>query len=311
MALKRQLKIPGGGHIHPDIIYPASASLTVTNNLKHTSLYWDSVDTTITSPSQWYGNPVTINYGTSQYPEGYNSSEPTLDFNLVYKLTGGGSNDWVKILVHVDGSDNTCTTSAGGSILTISGPSLDWESSGTTNPSCTVTVGETSGNNFAVRSWPIPIGQVCPNISVTVLENGREKAVNTHQLFTGTRVVLFSVQGAFLPGSKERFLSFEPLLQKNVGVFMTAVNDIFVLKAFEAQNKGSGKIVMLADGGGDFVNALGLLDSSKNHEYGKRAYCFAAVITNNMIEYLGVDIRPASTASTAETVVLFLQPKKH
>ena len=82
-------------------------------------------------------------------------------------------------------------------------------------------------------------------------------------------MALFSLPGAFTPTCSAKHLpSFldnaDKLKAKGVDVIAcVAVNDVFVMRAWGEHNKADGKVVMLADGNGEFARALGLeMDAS-------------------------------------------------
>ena len=91
----------------------------------------------------------------------------------------------------------------------------------------------------------------------------------TGEHFKGKKVALFAVPGAYTPTCSARHL---PGYVDKAGEFTakgvdeiacTSVNDAFVMGAWN-QAQGSEDIVMLADGNGDFAEALGLtMDGSE------------------------------------------------
>src|ERR1700756_617304 len=93
--------------------------------------------------------------------------------------------------------------------------------------------------------------------------------VTTDQLFKGKTVVLFSVPGAFTPTCDAKHLPgfvqlADQIRAKGVDtIACMAVNDVFVMSAWgKAQGVGD-KVLMLADGNGEYSKALGLeLDAS-------------------------------------------------
>jgi hypothetical protein len=77
-------------------------------------------------------------------------------------------------------------------------------------------------------------------------------------------VVLFSVPGAFTPTCDARHLPGYVELSKAIKakgvdtIACTAVNDVFVMNAWGKHGKVGDEILMLADGNGEYVKALGL-----------------------------------------------------
>jgi peroxiredoxin len=150
-------------------------------------------------------------------------------------------------------------------------------------------------------SSPITTGSSLPtNVKVRLAEwsdkpqdyCGISRPVETGSLFTGRKVVLFSVPGAFtstchlahMKGFVDRLAE---LKQKVDAVVCTAVNDPFVMGAWARAVNAQG-IEMVADGNGDFARAIGLTLDLQVHGMGTRGQRFAAVVDNGVIKYLGV-----------------------
>ncbi len=94
--------------------------------------------------------------------------------------------------------------------------------------------------------------------------------MTTEQLFAGKTVVLFSVPGAFTPTCDAKHLPgfvelADQIKAKGVDtIACTAVNDVFVMNAWGKHGGVGDKILMLADGNGAYVKALGLeMDGTK------------------------------------------------
>ena len=83
-------------------------------------------------------------------------------------------------------------------------------------------------------------------------------------MFKGKTVVLFSVPGAFTPTCDARHLPgfvelADRIKAKGVDtIACMAVNDVFVMNAWGKHGNVGDKILMLADGNGDYAKALGL-----------------------------------------------------
>src|SRR3546814_6122990 len=90
-------------------------------------------------------------------------------------------------------------------------------------------------------------------------------------LFKGRKVALFSVPGAFPPTFSSKHLpgfvdKADELKAKGIDeIACTAVNDAFVMGAWGKGAHADG-ITMLADGNGDFAEAVGLTMDGKRTE---------------------------------------------
>lgn len=118
--------------------------------------------------------------------------------------------------------------------------------------------------------------------------------VEAADFFAGRKVALFSVPGAFTPTCSAKHLpgfveKAGELKAKGVEeIACTAVNDAFVLGAWN-QAAGSQDITMLADGNGDFAEALGLTMDASGFGMGKRGQRWSMVVNDGVVEELNVE----------------------
>jgi peroxiredoxin len=124
--------------------------------------------------------------------------------------------------------------------------------------------------------------------------------------------VLFAVPGAFTPTCSARHLPgfvehAEALQAKGVDLIACiAVNDVFVMDAWAKDQGTEGKILMLADGSGDFARAVGLELDLVSRGLGMRSQRYALVAEDGIVTFLGVEEGGAFEASRAETVLAAL-----
>ena len=142
----------------------------------------------------------------------------------------------------------------------------------------------------------------------TMTENG-PKDITTGELFNGKKVVLFSVPGAFTPTCDAKhlpgFLSQAAALKaKGVDtVACMAVNDVFVMNAWGKASNVGDKVLMLADGNGDYSRALGLEMDGKGFGMGMRGQRFAIVVDNGVARQVNVEAPGQFKVSAAEHVL--------
>ena len=140
----------------------------------------------------------------------------------------------------------------------------------------------------------INVGDKLPTATlVKATENGPE-AVNSAEYFAGRRIALFAVPGAFTPTCSARHLpgfveKADDLKAKGVDeIACTAVNDPFVLAAW-SKSAGAGDVTMLADGNGDFAEALGLSMDGSKFGMGKRSQRYSMIVNDGVVEQLHVE----------------------
>lgn len=151
----------------------------------------------------------------------------------------------------------------------------------------------------------ISVGDKLPDIKLTkATENGPE-AVQAADYFKGKRVALFSVPGAFTPTCSAKHLpgfvdKAEDLKAKGIDeVACTAVNDAFVLGAWSKANDAAA-VTMLADGNGEFAQALGLTMDGSGFGLGQRGSRWSAVVNDGVVEQLNVEAPGDFKVSSAE-----------
>jgi len=156
----------------------------------------------------------------------------------------------------------------------------------------------------------IKVGDQIPALTLKIMGDEGVEAVTTNELFTGKKVVLMAVPGAFTPGCSKTHLpgfvaNADKIKAKGVDdIICTSVNDIFVLDAWGRDQRAE-HIVMLADGNGDFAAALGLDLDASGFQMGRRSKRYAMIVNDGVVELLNVDVKGIDTSS-AETILAAL-----
>src|SRR5436190_24138084 len=110
----------------------------------------------------------------------------------------------------------------------------------------------------------IKVGENLPAVKLTQATAEGPKPVTTDDVFKGRKVALFALPGAFTPTCSAKHLpGFKQLAGaiKGKGVDTIAclsVNDAFVMRAWAEDQAAGDDLAMLADGGADFTDAVGL-----------------------------------------------------
>jgi peroxiredoxin len=138
------------------------------------------------------------------------------------------------------------------------------------------------------------------------------KDITTDELFSGKRVVLFSVPGAFTPTCDARHLPgfvqlADQILAKGVNtIACMAVNDVFVMNAWGKASGVGDRILMLADGNGEYARALGLEFDAKAHGLGTRGQRFAVVVKDGVATQVEIEAPGQFKVSSAEHILALL-----
>jgi glutaredoxin/glutathione-dependent peroxiredoxin len=156
----------------------------------------------------------------------------------------------------------------------------------------------------------IKVGDKLPSATLRQVTPDGPKEVTTDSFFSGKKVVLFAVPGAFTPACSQRHLpgyvdKAADLKAKGIDeIACVAVNDAAVLTAWARDQKSEGRITMLADGSGDFVRAVGLeLDLTKGG-LGIRSQRYSMLVENGVVKSLNLEPAPGQVdASSAEAML--------
>ena len=151
----------------------------------------------------------------------------------------------------------------------------------------------------------IKVGDKLPDVKLVKATEAGPEAVQSGDYFAGKKVAIFSVPGAFTPTCSARHLpgyvdKAEDLKAKGVDeIVATAVNDPFVMGAWN-KAAGSGDITMLADGNGEFADALGLTADMSGFGLGKRGQRWSAIVEDGVVKELNVEAPGDFSVSSAE-----------
>jgi glutaredoxin/glutathione-dependent peroxiredoxin len=155
----------------------------------------------------------------------------------------------------------------------------------------------------------IKVGDKVPSAKLKMMTAEGIKEVATDDFFRNKKVVLFAVPGAFTPTCSAKhvpgFVQNDAALKaKGVDtVACLSVNDAFVMGAWGKDQKADGKVLMLADGNGDFTRAVGLeLDATANG-LGKRSKRYAMIVDDGIVTTLNVEAPGAFEVSSAEAIL--------
>ena len=155
----------------------------------------------------------------------------------------------------------------------------------------------------------ISVGDRMPSGTFTVMGDNGPEPLSTDDLFNGKKVVLFSVPGAFTPTCSAKHLpgyveQADALAAKGVDtVACVAVNDVFVMSAWGKAGHADGKVLMLADGNGEYARALGLEMDASKFGMGTRGKRFSAIVDNGVVTHLNVEPPGEFGVSSAETAL--------
>ena len=155
----------------------------------------------------------------------------------------------------------------------------------------------------------IKIGDKIPDIGFKIMGRNGPNAISSNELFSNKKVVICALPGAFTPTcSAQQLPGFLENADKIKGmgvdsIACISVNDAFVMGAWgESQNVGD-KIMMLADGSAEWVDAIGLGLDLTTSGMGKRGQRFTMIVDNGIVSHLAVDEHGEFEVSSAEAII--------
>ena len=155
----------------------------------------------------------------------------------------------------------------------------------------------------------IQVGEKIPSVTLKTLSGGNMQDVSTAELFSGKKVVLFAVPGAFTPTCSAQHLPgfiarAADIRAKGVDtIACVSVNDAFVMDAWGKDRGAADDVLMLADGNGDFAKAVGLDFDGSGIGFGTRSQRYALVANDGVVEVLAVEEPMKFDVSSAEKIL--------
>lgn len=151
----------------------------------------------------------------------------------------------------------------------------------------------------------IAVGDKLPDVTLTKAGPEGPEKVQSSEYFKGKTVALFSVPGAFTPTCSARHLpgyveKATDLKAKGVDeIVATSVNDAFVMGAWKT-SAGADDVTMLADGNGEFAEAVGLTMDGSGFGMGKRGQRYSMLVEDGVVKQLNVEQPGDFSVSSAE-----------
>lgn len=156
----------------------------------------------------------------------------------------------------------------------------------------------------------IKVGDRLPEANLKQMTTEGIKDISLGDLTRGKKVVLFAVPGAFTPTCSERHLpgfleQAEALKAKGVDtIACVAVNDPFVLNAWDKATNASGRVQILSDGNADLTKALGLDFDGSGFGLGTRSKRYAMVVEDGVVKTLLVEDVPSQAEKSSASAIL-------
>jgi glutaredoxin/glutathione-dependent peroxiredoxin len=155
----------------------------------------------------------------------------------------------------------------------------------------------------------IKVGDKVPSAKLKTMKDGKMQDITTDEIFRGKKVVLFAVPGAFTPTCSMQHLpgfveKADEIKKKGVDtIACVSVNDAFVMDAWGKDKGAAGKVLMLADGNGEFTKAMGLDFDGSGIGFGLRSQRYAVVVQDGVVKHLAVEEPMKFQVSSADAIL--------
>lgn len=159
----------------------------------------------------------------------------------------------------------------------------------------------------------IKVGDKIPNIVAYRMDGDSPAEITTNEIFSGKKVVLFALPGAFTPTCSIQHVpsymnNADEIFAKGVDTIVClSVNDVFVMSAWaDSLGVNQDQILMVADGSGNITEALGLELDLTDRGLGVRSDRYAMIVEDGIVKELNREGPGAFEVSDAQSMISLL-----
>lgn len=157
----------------------------------------------------------------------------------------------------------------------------------------------------------VQVGDSIPEATMNIMGDKGPQEITTADIFTGKKVVLFAVPGAFTPTCSAAHLpgyvaNADKMKAAGVdAIVCVSVNDAFVMDAW-SKVQNAEEIMMVGDGNGDFTKAMGTVLDGSGFGLGTRSTRYSLIAEDGKITALNLEQGGAFEVSSAEAILAAL-----
>jgi glutaredoxin/glutathione-dependent peroxiredoxin len=156
----------------------------------------------------------------------------------------------------------------------------------------------------------IAAGEKIPEVTFIEKTDDGPAKISSSDFFSGKKVVIFGVPGAFTPTCSLNHLpgyleNRDAILAKGVDdIAVVSVNDFHVMGAWAKASNGEGKIHFLSDWDASFAKATGLDKDLSAGGLGLRSTRFSMLVDDGVVKFVNIEENPGqATVSSAATML--------
>jgi glutathione-dependent peroxiredoxin len=159
-------------------------------------------------------------------------------------------------------------------------------------------------------------GERVPNVTFRTRKDNQWVNITTDELFSGKKVIVFALPGAFTPTCSSTHV---PGYNELAGVFKEngiddivciSVNDAFVMNEWQKTQEAE-NITFIPDGNGEFSEKMGMLVDKESLGFGKRSWRYSMLVNDGVIEKMFIEPEVEGDpfeVSDAETMLNYINP---
>lgn len=142
----------------------------------------------------------------------------------------------------------------------------------------------------------ISVGDKIQSVDLKIMTADGPDDISTDAIFSGKKVVIFGLPGAFTPTCSAKHLPgfvehADAIKAKGVDTIVCiSVNDAFVMGAWGKDQKVGDKVQMVADGSAAFAAATGLELDLVARGMGVRCQRFSMLVDDGTVQAINIDV---------------------
>lgn len=154
----------------------------------------------------------------------------------------------------------------------------------------------------------IQVGDSIPEVTLKTMGEKGPQDITTKEIFSGKKVVMFAVPGAFTPTCSAAHLpSFvanaDKMKAKGVdSIVCVSVNDAFVMDAWGKAGNAE-DLLMVGDGNGELAGALGVEMDGSGFGLGTRSMRYSLIAEDGKVTTLNLEKGGAFEVSSGEAIL--------